>query len=78
MLSFLAYTTLLYLCALPLFVSSYYMGCENAAGNSPMLQDCYAALGTIPNTNKMVTVLRDSPSAVDAGSFGKDIHPLAH
>ena len=68
-MSFFTYITLLYLSALPMFVSSYYMGCENAAGTSPMVQDCYAALSTIPQTEQLVTVRRDSPSAIDAGKF---------
>lgn len=60
-----------------MFVSSYYTGCENAAGTSPMVQDCYAALSTIPQTEQAVTVRRDSASAIDAGKFRKAIYLLS-
>ncbi|KAL8638636.1 MAG: hypothetical protein Q9228_004228 [Teloschistes exilis] len=52
------------------FVSSI-ITCENGAGTSPLLADCYAALSQISDTDDLVGVLRNSAYALDAGSFGK-------
>ncbi|KAL9583555.1 MAG: hypothetical protein Q9203_005034 [Teloschistes exilis] len=50
------------------FVSSI-ITCENGAGTSPLLADCYAALSQISDTDDLVGVLRNSAYALDAGSF---------
>lgn len=44
---------------------------ENGAGSSPLLHDCYAAVDKVPDTDDVVTVIRNSAFPYEAGSFGK-------
>lgn len=45
--------------------------CENGAGQSPLLADCYTAISQVPDTDDVVEVIRNSAWALDAGTFGK-------
>ena len=61
--------TILYLCMLFTFGLGD-ITCENAANQSPLLADCYAALAQIPNTDALVLVSQFGATSHTAGSFG--------
>ena len=71
MLSFLAWgTTLLYLCAFPMLISSYGLfKCFNEPDSSPLVADCNAAFENLPRTDRMVSVPVNSATREDAAAF---------
>lgn len=65
---------LLYLCTLSTAVMGLLV-CENGAGTSPLLADCYAALSRVPNNDQLVSVPQSSAVRDVAGIFGKTKAP---
>lgn len=76
----LAYITvfIFYLCATSISVSLDTTYCVHAANTSALLADCNAALASVPNTDRLVMVLRNSVKNRDAGTFGTQSHMHFH